>query len=600
MTEEKIDMIPEIDPAPMFLESDYLPVIQESDSILLIPESDSASLVPESAPTQVISEGAESRNGHVRRYSTGNIGIPYKSVKILSRYLAASTGSCHDYCKYGEMRQDLETKTTTSPRLEKVMEKQGKGQYMGKTVTLAEGKKKLAVSFTYSLSSKIQKPDNPFVSKKEISSPTMKETVLLKQFSSPLNGLYPKPKPILSKSSTLPIKEHSSSKEDGESQENKEMGTCLVNSHGPSISREQTKLRRSKDKTSLLDEKNASSRGSVSLPALRSVKKVFRRSIVSSSPKRPEKRVSITNTGKFKRLKGVSRLKDHSGVGKFESEQPSSEDVSKKSLHSIESNAKNKTIILTPNSDCSPSSSSFHKHKSLKHSQKGISPVQISSPSAEKILRRTQYGNHVSQSPKSSENISLRRTKQGPHVIQSSISSLASSSTHGDTFSEHYKTDIENRTMNAKVESSITPKKGEVVSTKDNSSNARKLNFRAGRVIEVHPVINSPRRLKFRRRFLSDSQIDMVEITESSSKNAGIVTDDGGTNVANSECEKVVLKHQDVERKTAEQNLLNNMIEETAIELVKTRKSKVKALVGAFETVISLQDAKPLSTVGAC
>jgi hypothetical protein len=39
--------------------------------------------------------------------------------------------------------------------------------------------------------------------------------------------------------------------------------------------------------------------------------------------------------------------------------------------------------------------------------------------------------------------------------------------------------------------------------------------------------------------------------------------------------------------------LFNNVIEETASKLVETRKSKVKALVGAFETVISLQDKKP-------
>jgi len=37
--------------------------------------------------------------------------------------------------------------------------------------------------------------------------------------------------------------------------------------------------------------------------------------------------------------------------------------------------------------------------------------------------------------------------------------------------------------------------------------------------------------------------------------------------------------------------LLNNVIEETASRLVaEARKSKVKALVGAFETVISLQE----------
>jgi hypothetical protein len=65
------------------------------------------------------------------------------------------------------------------------------------------------------------------------------------------------------------------------------------------------------------------------------------------------------------------------------------------------------------------------------------------------------------------------------------------------------------------------------------------------------------------------------------------------------ESEKVVLEHQDMQEKKNVQSLLNNMIEETAVKLVESRKSKVKALIGAFETVISLQDSKTSSTVGA-
>ncbi|XP_039053546.1 uncharacterized protein LOC120195662 [Hibiscus syriacus] len=60
--------------------------------------------------------------------------------------------------------------------------------------------------------------------------------------------------------------------------------------------------------------------------------------------------------------------------------------------------------------------------------------------------------------------------------------------------------------------------------------------------------------------------------------------------------EKVVLRHQDLQQgKKDEKGLFNTAIEETASKLVETRKSKVKALVGAFETFISLQDAKPLA-----
>lgn len=51
----------------------------------------------------------------------------------------------------------------------------------------------------------------------------------------------------------------------------------------------------------------------------------------------------------------------------------------------------------------------------------------------------------------------------------------------------------------------------------------------------------------------------------------------------------LVLRHQHVEPRSAE-SLLNEMIEETARKLAKTKSSKVKALVDAFESVISFQD----------
>ncbi|KAJ9163563.1 hypothetical protein P3X46_023214 [Hevea brasiliensis] len=650
MTEEKIYAIPEHDPTPMIPASDSLLVIQESDSISLIPETYSASVVPES-DTPVVLEGTEPKDGHVQRYSAGNIGIPYKSVKILSRYLAASTGSCHDYCKYGQ-RQDLETKTTSNSILETIMERQGEGQDMGKVLTLGERKKKLAVNYVSSRGSGIQNPDIPVISKKEVSSSGKKDTVLLKQRSLPVKEVDTRSRPVLLKSPSLPIKEHLSSKEYGEIQENKsstkketvllkkrslpvkevdarlrpmlpkspslrikehlsgkeygeiqenkEMGTSLVTSYGASSSREQTELGRANEmKNSVLDGKKVLAQATASsLYALHSVKKVFTRPIASLSPKRSEKRVSNMNTEKFKSLKGVSHLKDRSNVGKAESEQPSNESVPEKTSHVTELNTENKA--LTQHSDRSPSLSSFHRDKNLKHDQKRISPVQLSLPFAGKILRRTQCGIHVSRSPKFSESKSLRLNKRGIHVAGSSISSLSSSkSNHDGTFSEDPETSIDN-IVNAKVEPRNKPRNRGVVKTKDTDSPARKLTFRKGKVLELPPVISSPRRLKFRRRNLIDSQIGKVEATESTIKNTEICVDEGDPNVGKSKSKKVVLKRKDVKGQKVEQNLLNDMIEETANKLAKSRKSKVKALVGAFETVISLQDPKPLSTVDAC
>ncbi|PHT56270.1 hypothetical protein CQW23_04756 [Capsicum baccatum] len=60
---------------------------------------------------------------------------------------------------------------------------------------------------------------------------------------------------------------------------------------------------------------------------------------------------------------------------------------------------------------------------------------------------------------------------------------------------------------------------------------------------------------------------------------------------------KIVLRHHDVQEKKDVQGLLNNVIEDTASNLVETGKSKVKALVGAFDTVISLHNKPSAVTV---
>ncbi|KAF8089549.1 hypothetical protein N665_0502s0016 [Sinapis alba] len=56
--------------------------------------------------------------------------------------------------------------------------------------------------------------------------------------------------------------------------------------------------------------------------------------------------------------------------------------------------------------------------------------------------------------------------------------------------------------------------------------------------------------------------------------------------------EKVVLRRRKVEGKKKMMTLFNSVIEETVNKLIKVRKTKVKALIGAFETVISIQDTK--------
>ncbi|KAK6153445.1 hypothetical protein DH2020_013084 [Rehmannia glutinosa] len=98
----------------------------------------------------------------------------------------------------------------------------------------------------------------------------------------------------------------------------------------------------------------------------------------------------------------------------------------------------------------------------------------------------------------------------------------------------------------------------------------KKLKFRRGRVLEIENG-NSGSIDKSLRRLVSDKEF----INKKSDSNRGVLR-----------------HHQAVERKNRDSILLNTVIEETASQLVKMRKSKVKALVGAFESVIKIQDSE--------
>ncbi|KAI4387811.1 hypothetical protein MLD38_000213 [Melastoma candidum] len=123
-------------------------------------------------------------------------------------------------------------------------------------------------------------------------------------------------------------------------------------------------------------------------------------------------------------------------------------------------------------------------------------------------------------------------------------------------------------------------------------SKPMKLTFRRGRVVDIQSDNNTPRRLKFRhRKPLGEDEARTRSQRRVLKKREATADPD---DVSNPSSEKYALRSSGVlEKKDGQGALFNNVIEETASKLVETRKSKVKALVGAFETVISLQDGKP-------
>ncbi|PHT27964.1 hypothetical protein CQW23_32431 [Capsicum baccatum] len=113
-----------------------------------------------------------------------------------------------------------------------------------------------------------------------------------------------------------------------------------------------------------------------------------------------------------------------------------------------------------------------------------------------------------------------------------------------------------------------------------------KLKFRRGKIVDLQQETSSPKRLTFRwGRHVGESQDN--NIRKRILKTRGVDGDKSNTIPISG---KIVFRHHDVQEKKDVQGLLNNVIEETASKLVETGKSKVKALVGAFETVISLHN----------
>jgi Plant calmodulin-binding domain len=127
-----------------------------------------------------------------------------------------------------------------------------------------------------------------------------------------------------------------------------------------------------------------------------------------------------------------------------------------------------------------------------------------------------------------------------------------------------------------------------------------KMTFHRGKVINMQAETNVPARIKFRRA--KSNVINKAEGATGVDKVARKKRESGYFGATKSTppsgTPAVALRHQDSpqEKNGAAVSLFNHVIEETASKLVETRKSKVKALVGAFETVISLQDKCTVSS----
>lgn len=222
--------------------------------------------------------------------------------------------------------------------------------------------------------------------------------------------------------------------------------------------------------------------------------------------------------------------------------------------------------------------------------ENNVKKIEPKQPSNDVVPEKTLYVIEASSTEsKTTEDKSLKHARKGIHSSSEKINSLrrtGSGFTAPSPFSSlpingkkisrrtlpHSKENGE-QIANAEMEYKSRPRMGGKVSLEFKASPSRKVKFKREKVVELQSVQVTKRRSSGRKE-IGDQMI---------------------------KSEKVVLKHQNVEGKQRDkQSLYNNVIEETASKLVLSRKSKVKALVDAFETVISLQDTRPSPTTIAC
>ncbi|KAK1363451.1 hypothetical protein POM88_039012 [Heracleum sosnowskyi] len=285
-------------------------------------------------------------------------------------------------------------------------------------------------------------------------------------------------------------------------------------------------------------------------------KKIPGREKFSSSSMSSAKRILRAQSDYVKKLKKVPSVLDYrKRIKEVDNKYPPSKCVIEKTPHVIGPQARrNQDVRLAKRG--SSTSSKVSEDKGLGY---GDCKVNASySPPTENT--------HTSLSSLKSQS----STSSSPEAMQSDESAFENDNSE----SEYSTTELE-------VENMRTPRIQVLRLKNKDRPSSHKLQFRRGSVIDVQLEDLRPSRLKFRHQEALDEEISDTECIS-----LRRISSDGVLYETDSETEKVTLKHQEMEAREETRGLVNDVIEETANRLVRSRKSKVKALVGAFEAVL--------------
>uniref|UniRef100_A0A0D3DDJ5 Calmodulin-binding domain-containing protein n=1 Tax=Brassica oleracea var. oleracea TaxID=109376 RepID=A0A0D3DDJ5_BRAOL len=150
------------------------------------------------------------------------------------------------------------------------------------------------------------------------------------------------------------------------------------------------------------------------------------------------------------------------------------------------------------------------------------------------------------------------------------------------------QTSSEKKSMRSRLKSLATPtKRGSAKKVPELEAKKIRPTKKIG--VKVTPA----KQLSFKKGKTLEPKLLEEQETQSEGKKKnlkGVVGETKSVSCEGSKRDKVVLRRRKVEGKKKRMTLFNSVIEETMNKLIKVRKTKVKALTGAFEFVISLQD----------
>lgn len=511
-----------------------------------------------------------------RRNSTGKSVASKSCEKIVPRYLRASTGSCHDFCKYG--RKHAFEEKARQPIWKRMATKSVDSLHQVDIIVPMVGEKASLVRLkhsplkAHSPDRKLHSPNTFNFNRQQMLTKSLdnqnavgsnvqaerKKTSLAKLEASPSSKprTYDPPKTIKQEVSSSTDKRGVSLKQVSSKAKEKNLSAKHSTSLKPkSVTKKPISSPESSGGLKGISDVKISKRTGISIVAVKKVLTSPTTSVSPVSPKPSVSRVASLNARKQWNLKkNVLPLKSEKKMKTPEPKEPKNDVVQEKTLYVIKMETGSKTVESDRIENCAVESP----------------PPPSSPPKSSSIPNSLSFSSCEEEDQEESE--------------------YSISESEDDSFSEDNEMESIENAETLEEDDKRTTKKSGMVSVEDNDCKSSKLKFRKGKVVDMQAENNGPRRLKFRRgRVLGENKnVKPNSRRQSFKKREAVDDNDSETNP-----EKVVLRHQDVQGKKDAQGLFNNVIEETASKLVETRKSKVKALVGAFETVISLQDSKP-------